>query len=300
MGPDTASDQLGHIKAVVFTRDGQLAILDDKMSRLRVFDSSGNPRQSLGREGRGPGEFFNPVSLAEGPDGRLYVGDLARTLQVFVRGTAGYRYDRTIRLEVAARRLCVFDSVIVVHGVALGKDPVVHVYSRDGRLLRSFGALYRSPNRVLNFELNLGRLSCDAARQIVFYAPDNAIGELRAFRVTGEPLWRIQLTGYRVNRIEDYQGGIRVSGDQGVHSMYSLTPIPGFGLLCQVAFRTEQALRERIAYSTLTSFLLDEATGQPRAIGTSLPPIFAARGTLAATGEDEPEPHFTIRELARH
>ena len=298
-GSESDSDAvlLGNIKAVALLPSGDVVVLDDVKSELRIFGPTGVPKQRLGRAGRGPGEFFNPLSLAVDTEGRLYVSDLAHTIQVFAPSPAGYRYLRTIQIEISANAMCFLDTLLVVQGARFGQDTILHVYDRSGRVLRSFGALYRSPNQLLNYQFGAGSIACDAQRGLVLYAPGGAIGEVRAYRTDGALAWRTAVTGYRVKRIEDYRGGVRVSGAQGVHSVHAFVLLPGRGLLVQVAFRTEEAVRNQIPFTTLHSFLLDPATGRPLPLGTALPPIFAASGGEAVLAFNDPVPRFEVRGL---
>jgi hypothetical protein len=300
-GSESDSDAvlLGNIKAVALLPSGDVVVLDDKKSELRIFSPTGSPKQRLGRAGRGPGEFFYPVSLAVDDAGRLYVGDRVRTIQVFAPSPAGYRYLRTMQVEVAAMSMCFLDTLLVVQGTALGQDPILHLYDSSGRRLRSFGALYRSPNPLLNAQIGEGQVRCDRQRGLVFYTPSNAmgIGEVRAYRADGTLVWRTTLTDFHVSRIEDYgNGGVRFSaGPDGSHSVLAFVLLPGRGLLVQVAFRTPEALRDQVPFTTLHSFLLDPATGRPLPLGTVLPPIFAARAGDAALAFNDPFPRFEVR-----
>ena len=298
-GSESDSDAvlLGNIKAVALLPSGDVVVLDDKKSELRIFGPTGAPRQRLGRAGRGPGEFFYPVSLAVDDAGRLYVGDLARAIQMFAPSPSGYRYQRTMQIEVAVRSMCFLDTLLVVQGTALGQDPILHLYDSSGRRLRSFGALYRSPNPLLNAQFGEGQLQCDRQRGLVLYAPRFAIGEVRAYRADGTLVWRTTLTDFHVSRIEDYgNGGVRFSpGPDGMHSVHAFVLVPGRGLLVQVAFRTEEAVRDQIPFTTLHSFLLDPATGRPMPLGTVLPPIFASRAGDVALAFNDPFPRFEVR-----
>jgi streptogramin lyase len=50
-------------------------VLDRRANEVRVFDAAGQHVRTFGRKGQGPGEFKDPIALALGPDGRLWVVD---------------------------------------------------------------------------------------------------------------------------------------------------------------------------------------------------------------------------------
>lgn len=56
-------------------RDGRLAVLDRRSSRVSVFDSAGKLIFRTGRQGSGPGEFRNAFGVAFGPAGDLWIVD---------------------------------------------------------------------------------------------------------------------------------------------------------------------------------------------------------------------------------
>ena len=55
--------------------EGDWVLADQMLGELKVFDSTGRWRQTIGRRGEGPGEFSWPLSLAVTSDGLLAVLD---------------------------------------------------------------------------------------------------------------------------------------------------------------------------------------------------------------------------------
>ena len=65
----------GRIWSVAVNDDGTMYVLDRLEQHVRVFDSLGVHLQTLGRRGKGPGEFSSAEAIAMLPDGRLTVRD---------------------------------------------------------------------------------------------------------------------------------------------------------------------------------------------------------------------------------
>ncbi|MYD12892.1 MAG: 6-bladed beta-propeller [Gemmatimonadetes bacterium] len=90
MGELDGPDELlfGWIRSIAVDDDHNVYAFDDQAQAVRVFDSAGRYVETLGRRGRGPGEFSRAESIATLPDGRLVVRDPGNAaLEVFVPGT---------------------------------------------------------------------------------------------------------------------------------------------------------------------------------------------------------------------
>ena len=85
-GPDELL--FGWIRSIAVDDDHNVYVFDDQAQEVRVFDSAGRYVETLGRRGRGPGEFSRAEAIALLPDGRLVVRDPGNAaLEVFVPGT---------------------------------------------------------------------------------------------------------------------------------------------------------------------------------------------------------------------
>lgn len=75
--------------SVAAAPDGRLVVLDRGNHRVVVFSAEGEPRTSFGRQGDGPGEMRNPVSVWVSPSGPIRVLDWAS-------GILSYEPDGTL------------------------------------------------------------------------------------------------------------------------------------------------------------------------------------------------------------
>jgi len=63
---------------LAFDRDARIYVLDTGNKRVHVFDEAGNHIRSIGREGRGPGEFQFPASFTVEAMGTVAVHDVGQ------------------------------------------------------------------------------------------------------------------------------------------------------------------------------------------------------------------------------
>jgi hypothetical protein len=68
-------DLFGQVAGIVVDDAGRIHVLDRQAKEIRTFDSTGAYVRTFGREGSGPGELLNPLGMALGPDGRIWVAD---------------------------------------------------------------------------------------------------------------------------------------------------------------------------------------------------------------------------------
>jgi hypothetical protein len=74
---------LGTIQDIAIDSDNNLYVLDSGLNHVLKFDAEGNFQRTLANgEGRGPGEFLNPLMLSVDGQGRIYVYD--RSMQKVV------------------------------------------------------------------------------------------------------------------------------------------------------------------------------------------------------------------------
>lgn len=95
---EAGPDEFGHIAAVVSDSRGRIYVLESMAQEIRVFDSTGVFLQTIGRRGRGPGEFSMAWALSIGPGDTLTVlDDGAMRYSIFAPdGTFIQSHRRTI------------------------------------------------------------------------------------------------------------------------------------------------------------------------------------------------------------
>jgi hypothetical protein len=63
------------IRGLLVTRSGSIWVLEASLQEIRVFDASGKHLRTVGRKGKGPGEFTYADGMAAAPDGMVWVHD---------------------------------------------------------------------------------------------------------------------------------------------------------------------------------------------------------------------------------
>ncbi len=195
---------------VVDQQQGRLYVLDSRFHEVRVFSLRGHFVETVGRPGRGPGEFVQPTSLAiDRGSGRIFVGDGNFTIHVFNFGNGGLRFQRSFRTRTRPEDICVMHDELFVHGLTLMNKRALHVYGLDGQHRRSFGVVYDSGEPLIDFEIATGRIACVPSDSIVIYTPRQLLPEVRAYSYRGGLVWRTTLSDYRPLIYEEIPGGSR-------------------------------------------------------------------------------------------
>lgn len=255
--PETVFGQIGDVAVAA---DGSILVLDSRLGDVRLLSPAGTFLQTIGRAGNGPGEFARPSAIALDARGRLFVADFARRLHTFERDSRGrYAFVRTVSLPVAAEDMCFLGAELYIHGFDMLLTELIHRVDSSGRILQSFGAIYRSVNPWLNHAVSAGWLACHNETGTIVFAPKGIIPEIRSYRHDGTPLWRVRIGGFRPTIVEELPGGgIRFSGPpEGTHIVSALVPVPS-GVMAQV--RVVGATQPSSPGSDLV--VIDARTGQ--------------------------------------
>lgn len=187
----------GRIMDVKLGRRGKVYVADDRRPGVLVFDRGGRLVGSVGREGRGPGEFQAPWRIALDANDSLFVWDVGlRRVSVFGPDLAHARDFRVPPHWVVNSMAFLPDGSLLVAAYGPGEAGVLHVLDRRGALRSTFGPR-PPPGDFAGFEASLlgGYAAVDGAR-IVYSnkSPyevsvlDRASGRLLS-RCTGNPAW---------------------------------------------------------------------------------------------------------------
>jgi hypothetical protein len=106
--------ELGSLVGAAMDTQGNLYGVDHLNARIVSFDSEGRERWSVGRRGRGPGEYNLPYRVTAGPDGSVYVFDLGT--REISRLSAGGEFVERSRLPFAFSQV---DAIAAVAGGTL-------------------------------------------------------------------------------------------------------------------------------------------------------------------------------------
>jgi hypothetical protein len=292
----------GEIASAAITAGGNVVVVDKKTHDVRLFDAKGNFLQRLGRQGQGPGEFRAPHSVLVTPSDEIWIADMQRRLTVFAPSPDGYKLARTIPTsEIGIQSMCLLGDDLIANGVAMGDPYSIRVLDAQARPLRSFARMYSSPNALLNLQFSLeGFLACDAANDLIIYASQAALGEIRAYRRDGTAVWRVALEDLRTNIITESEGGVSVKqSPDGAHALVSLNVVPGSGIVVQYGFRSFEQMRAKEPASSIITVIIDPATGSASVSPSALPRLRAVSGTRAIALFEDPAPRLEIRDLRR-
>lgn len=142
------AERIGSIMAAQVAPDGSVYVVDDAAARILSYDAEGRHRWTVGRRGRGPGEFRIPYRIAVRRDGSVFIFDMG-TSEVTVLSSAGTFVDR-YRLPfplMQVDNLVALDDELLIAGTTAdptGSGKGIHRFHIERPVLRyagSFGLL---------------------------------------------------------------------------------------------------------------------------------------------------------------
>lgn len=293
-GPDATL--FGRIGKATFLDDTTVAVLDQATPDVRLFSVTGRHLETIGRRGEGPGEFRAPQAVVRSPSGELLVSDARRNIQIFRRGPRGFEHHRTMQLPFGVHTMCFLGKRLFVNATTLDDSTILHQLDDDGTVRNSFGELYRSPNLSVNHQVGRGWIVCDPQRQLVYFMSGSLLGEVRAYRLSGELVWRVRVSDYRVNIVTDKSGGMEVAmSPLGVNGGVGFALIEGKGLFAMWTFRSPAQIEAKEGPTITHVVRIDPATGSATSLGQHPMVISDVRGTAQLQLSEEPFPRVEVR-----
>jgi len=169
---------------IVKDNSGNLYILDSGNNRIQVFDSNGNYKKTIGREGKGPVEFSSPEDININDNENLYVCDfMNRRLQIIdLDGShiGGFTMPKRFSsFEILSTNEIVFEFFMEMYYQLLREKkipPLLHIVNSAGKIIKEFGKRKEYKNIDFTYWGNITELAIDEKDYIyVLYLSRNNI-----------------------------------------------------------------------------------------------------------------------------
>lgn len=190
VGEESGDDRymFGDVRGICVGDDNAIRILDRGMHRIQVYGPDGNFLSSMGQEGEGPCDLRYPTALCVDVNLNAYVADQSRVM-VFENNGRCRSFNYEIEGGALPKSITIGrDGSLYVACYDVFNETIIHVYSNDGKKIRSFCDPYSrgedSDARVQTM-LAGGRLTLDRSGDIWFsqfmpyelrkYSPDGLL-----------------------------------------------------------------------------------------------------------------------------
>lgn len=297
-------EMFGFIQDVVIDSLNRLYFLDKIKQLIHVFDTNGDFIQTLGREGRGPGEFENANSLAIYNDQLLYVGNGYR-LEVYDISSEDIEFVKTVQLNKKnAYSICIINNVLYLHNNRLlelgtGKKNntninMLHAYSLPSNELKfSFGQSYKSETPMVVNRMTSGNISCNESSSTVILAYEQ-MPVIQGYSANdGQIKWKSLIKDLHYADIiqsRNEKGKTRMTfrmpESNTIDRIFPTTRLNGEYELLQV----KRIITPDEGYETkreVLSYLLDSSSGEGTYIGKSISSILSNSNNLAVSVSDD-------------
>lgn len=289
----------GRVRDVATDDAGNILVLDEQASDVRVFASDGKHLQTFGGYGDGPSEIRGAAAIQWLRDGRLLVLGRPRRGKLFERTPTGYRVIRPLELMIdAPDAACSHDPThaFVAGGTGAQRSAVHRVNVETGELVNHVGTGYAFDDWAVRGIMATGTVAClyGAAREsLVFYASE-FLPFVRAYRASdGLLLWTARLERFMQTRlVTPHDGGMIVWNDHTRDEVSSLQPLPPAHLIVQTS-RFAPSERDR---SSVSTYLVDAETGSGALISNELGDLLAVSRDGYIFLHNQPFPQLEVRD----
>jgi NHL repeat len=201
----TESGLLAHPTDIAVGSDGEIYVADARNNQVLVLTTGGEPAETIGRQGQGPGEFSRPSAVAPSEAGLfVFDGGNARVQHLsndheFLSSTP--TPPQTLAAPVFLNR----DGSLLVS--SMGADSSLALsFDPSGTLLRRFGSPIVPPPAVFDFgsmkeRISQGEVPAEFRNDVLTaQAPDGGSwlalqteAEIRRYDRLGALLWRVSI-----------------------------------------------------------------------------------------------------------
>jgi hypothetical protein len=289
LGPEP----VGLIGDAALVQDTLVYVLDVMRKRVGMLSAEESRVTWVGRAGRGPGEFIEPVALAMAADGGLYVVDRGnQRVEAYAPRAGTLERVGSVSLDFLPEDACVLGGRLFVLGARDGRA-IHEVSPRDGRVLRSFAPDEQLRDDLLATFRSAGHLACGPGASLSFL-PTLRPTLHRFSAATGEPLGSITIPDYREVLVEHSGDAVTFRQPEGGHDRAaSLVPLADGRLVVQVG-TLQPGSRTPHEFEELRSFLLSWESNSIAALPRELPRVFSFGGSKALGAVTDPEPALLL------
>ncbi len=297
IGSGGAGDTFGSIARVAVDDGGYIYVLDSEFNDVRVLDPSGRTVNRFGYQHDPATPFRTPTAIAVSANARgalLFIADRRRQVHVYSRRGDSIAFKVSITLSQTAFDLCALKDRLIVQAGGYNEPEIIRAYLLDGKAVGAFAPLYNTNDKILRYTFARARIACIRDTTIIV-APESSIPDVRAYSISGSPLWVTLLAKFvPVTAFVSAGGGVEVRlPPGGYHRLHSLSALPGGDVLMQVAYVRPPAVQvgQELAVST---FLLAGRSGRGVSLGDSLPTIAAVGSQSYVVLRYKPSPTIEI------
>lgn len=183
---DGEHDAFGRVMDAALDRAGRILVADDQSHHVLVFGRDGRYVGTIGRRGRGPGEFESPWRVATDAHDSIFVWDVAQA-RISVFGS-DLRFARSFGVPphwVVNSIRFLPDGRLLLAAYGRNERGTLHILSRGGQVQRTFGPGFNAPD-LSGFEASLLGGSAEVAGGGIVYSVKSPY-ELWFFGLDGTP-----------------------------------------------------------------------------------------------------------------
>jgi len=205
---EVAHYQLYKPSEIKLDKKGNVYILDSGNNRIVVYDHNLKFLRYIGRAGQGPGEMIEPTDFDLGKEGNIYIAD-PRNSRITILDNNGNPLN-TIVLTISYP----FDLHLAVNSQGMiyvnTLDSLITVFSRDGKILNSFGKTFYHRSITARRLWNIVSLDCDPADNL--WVIHNTKPLLKKFTKDGNLIFKIKINGPEIKERKKQERPMPLNG----------------------------------------------------------------------------------------
>ena len=290
----------GNIKDIVVDSQGRIAVLDDRLSRVTLYDSLGNVTSSFGSQGSGPEEFLEPTAIVVTRNDTYIVTDKFRHIKTISDQHTAFD---TVPIDYEPYDMCASDEIIYIVGGSLddSSEGPIKMYPEINSKGVAIGSKYSLGNVLVQLEMSKGMISCGQNIEGLSWSP-RYIPYIYFMDSFGSVQNIIKLVDFYPRRFIEtvtQQGktGMKTDDDvEFIDFLQKTTDAPGGFLIVQI-FRAVPEGKIMRSDVGLHTYIIDSQTNEGSYLGRDYGYIHFVNENHFYSSKDSPFPQVEVYEM---
>ena len=277
--------------------NGKIYILDERNSEVKIYNTDGSFKKSIGRPGKGPREMSSPSSMEVKKNGKIVV---ANTGTVSIIDENSKEKANKLGVGFTITDMCLLNEKIYATGFSSSSNNRVTILELNGdaKNIGGFGERYKTDSEFVEMQLSDGYVSCNK-KENMFVSGIVHLPTVEVFSDNNKEKLKYKVNDFTPIKAVKKGKGVTLKYDKKRHFVWDAFDINGDLFILQVSHSTQKSIEKNNIHSKTYTYILSYEDGKSLYVGSSLPPIYDVKSDRIITGNNYPYPKVSVFKIPK-